>query len=251
MKQQEIISYCNELLNINQIPDYCPNGLQVEADPRPVKKIALGVSISLEFIEKAIAEDADMIITHHGLFWEKDSRVIQGPLRKKIQLLLSNHLTAVAYHLPLDFHAEIGNNIQLAKRLGLTKVREFDDTASYSDGIIGETDIKSIDDFSIHIENILDRKPVVLPYGKAQISKIVIITGGAQGYFQKAIDLGADCFITGEISEKNFSMSKEYEVHFVSAGHYATEKFGIQALGDLITHKFNIECNFIDIPNPI
>lgn len=251
MNQQDIISYCNELLNITGIPDFCPNGLQVEAEKQPIKKIALGVSISLEFIESAIAENADMIITHHGLIWDKDNRVIQGPFRKKIKLLLDHNLTAAAYHLPLDFHSEVGNNIQLAKRLGLTNICEFDEKASYSDGIIGETVITNIDDFSAHIGKILERTPVVLPYGKKAISKVVIITGGAQGYFQKAIDMGADCFITGEISEKNFTMSKEYAVHFISAGHYATEKYGIQALGDLITDKFAIECCFIDIPNPI
>ncbi|MCP4757606.1 MAG: Nif3-like dinuclear metal center hexameric protein [Proteobacteria bacterium] len=251
MNQQEIIEYCDDFLNISVFKDYCPNGLQVEGDQRQVRRIALGVSISLEFIEKAIQRKADMIVTHHGLIWDKDDRIIRGPFKRKIQALLESKLAAAAYHLPLDFHPEVGNNIQLARKIGLDRVQEFAKNPNYAEGIMGSVDKVGIQGFSLHIENILNRSPTVLPYGKGEISKVAVATGGAQFFFSEAIAAGADCFITGEISEKNFSMSKEHGVHFISAGHYATEKFGIQALGKHLHERFDVACDFIDIHNPI
>ncbi len=251
MNQSDIIRYCDELLEIDKFKDFCPNGLQVEGDNRQVKKIAIGVSISLDFIEKAIEADADLIITHHGLFWDKDERIVRGPMRQKIHLLLDHGIAAAAYHLPLDFHPELGNNTQLAVRLGLQDTRPFAETARYAEGIMGRTSLNSIDAISQHLSQILDRAPMVLPYGPDKIEHVAIITGGAQGYFLEAIDAGADCFITGEISERNFTMSREYGVHFISAGHYSTEIFGIQALGQHLETRFHFKADCIHIPNPI
>ncbi|MBU3916558.1 Nif3-like dinuclear metal center hexameric protein, partial [bacterium] len=194
---------------------------------------------------------SDLIITHHGLLWNKDDRRIQGPFREKIQLLLANGIAAAAYHLPLDFHSEIGNNVQLAKKLGLTDLEEFSQTGTYAEAIMGKTEETTIDTFSIVVEKALRRKPTVFPFGNDKIRKIAIITGAAQDFFTKAVDNGADCFLTGEVSEKNYSMSKEYHVHFISAGHYATEKFGIQKLGEKLETEFDVRCEFIDIPNPV
>lgn len=251
MNQKEVVDYCNRFLKISDFDDSCPNGLQVEGDARQVSKICLGVSISIEFIEKAIQNKADLIITHHGLLWNKDDRVIQGPLRKKIKLLLQSGIAAVAYHLPLDYHPKVGNNVQLAKKLGLTKLQEIPLSSKHPQGIIGNIKNLPIEDFVQNIAQKLERKPLTLPFGKKKLSKVAIATGGAQGFFKAAIEAGADCFISGEISESNFAMSKEFEVHLVSAGHYCTEKFGIQALGRHLQKKIKLNCEFIDIPNPI
>jgi len=251
MNQQDIIRYCNDLLEINSFSDYCPNGLQVEGDGRKVGRITAGVSISIELIDKAIAMGADLILTHHGMIWNKEERIIRGPLRRKLNLLLQNGIAAAAYHLPLAFHPELGNNVQLARQLGLGQLKPFAQTPKYAQGILGTTELNDIKAFSKAVGDILERKPTVLPYGPKKIRTVAVITGGAQGYFLEAIDAGADCFITGEVSEQNYTMSREYGVHFISAGHYSTEKFGIQALGDHLATRFGLEVTFVDIPNPI
>jgi len=251
MNQSEIIEYCNDLLKIRDYKDFCPNGLQVEGDDRQIRKIAIGVSISLDFIEKAVAGGADLIITHHGMFWDKDERRIRGPLKGKIHLLLNQGIAAAAYHLPLDFHPELGNNVQLASKIGLKELRPFSQTPQYAQGVIGKTDQKTMHAFANHLEKVLKRPPLTLPYGPEKIKNIAIVTGGAQGFFLEAIEAGADCFITGEISEQNFSMSREHGVHFISAGHYTTEKFGIQALGKHLESQFSLKVQFIDVHNPI
>ena len=251
MNQSEIIKQCNELLKIENVKDYCPNGLQIEGDNRQVRKVAIGVSISLEFIEKAVKADADLIITHHGLIWDKDKHIIRGPLKQKIHLLLNQGIAAAAYHLPLDFHPELGNNMQLAIKIGLKDLRPFAQTPKYAEGVMGTTSLKTIDAFTQHVEKVLKRPPLTLPYGPENIKHVAIVTGGAQGYFLEAIEAGADCFLTGEISEQNFAMSREYGVHFVSAGHYATETFGIQALGRHLEEHSQLNVDYIDIPNPI
>lgn len=251
MNQQEIIRYCNDFLCIENFRDYCPNGLQVEGDNREVKKIATGVSLSEELIDHAIKQNADMIICHHGLIWNNDNRVVQGPYRRKLQKLLLKGIAASAYHLPLDFHPVLGNNIQLAQKLGLKNIIGFSETPKYAEGVIGELPPVTIEELGLIIEKTLGRKPTVLPFGASDISKVAIVTGGAQGQFEKAIQSGADCFITGEVSEKNYGMSQEYGVHFISAGHYATEKFGIQALGQHLTEQLNVMCQFTAFSNPI
>lgn len=251
MKQYEIIQYCNELLQIEAFSDYSPNGLQVEGDGREVTKIVIGVSISIDLIEKAIDNNADLIITHHGLFWNKDERIIRGPLKRKLKLLLENGLASAAYHLPLDFHPQLGNNVQLAERLGLRDLKPFAETPRYAQGIMGETDILSINELSEVVSQALGREPTVLPFGPEKIRTVAIVTGGAQGYFLEAIDAGADCFVTGEISEQNYTMSREFGVHFISAGHYSTEMFGIQSLGHNLTSQLDVQVEFVHIPNPV
>ena len=251
MKQNELVSYCDQLLKISSIRDYCPNGMQVEGDNREVKKIALGVSISLEFINKAIDLGADMIFTHHGIIWDKDSRRIEGPFRKKVKALLDAGIAAAAYHLPLDFHPELGNNVQLAKLLELIDIELLSPVPEQAEAVMGTIPCKTITEFSELIEKKMRRKPLILPFGNDEVSKVVIITGGAQGYYLTAVENGADCFLTGEASEKNYGMAQEYEQHFISAGHYATEKWGILALGEHLEKKHGIPFEFIEIDNPL
>ena len=251
MKQSEVIHFCNSLLNIQDFKDYCPNGLQVEGDHREVKKVITAVSISLELIETAIEQSADLILTHHGMIWDKDERIIRGIFRNRLTKLFSSGIATAAYHLPLDFHATLGNNIQLCEKLGIKNPVGFLANPKYNAGIIGDIESTTISDFAKHIEKTLDRKPLLLPFGKKKFSKIAVITGGAQGYFQAAIDAGADCFLTGEVSEYNQSMAKEHGVHFVSAGHYATERFGIYTLGLHLEKELGLDCSFIEISNPV
>lgn len=251
MKSNDIITYCNTLLSIADYKDYCPNGLQVEGDERDIKHIILGVSLSEELIDITIQEGADMVICHHGLLWNSDERVVKGPYRRKLEKLLLNGISAASYHLPLDFHPALGNNIQLAQKLGLKNIKGFLENPKYAEGIVGQVAEVTIGTFAQTIEQELKRKPTVLPFGKERISKVGIVTGGAQGYFEKAIEAGVDCFITGEVSEKNYGMSQEFGVHFISAGHYATEKFGIQALGQRLQEEFNISTQFIEVSNPV
>jgi dinuclear metal center YbgI/SA1388 family protein len=251
MNQFEIVSYCSKLLNICEVKDFCPNGLQVEGDGRTIKKIALGVSISYEVIEKAIEINADLILTHHGMIWDKDSRRIQGPFRKKIFKLLQSGIASAAYHLPLDFHPQLGNNIQLAEHLGLKDIRRIPEASESAEAVMGTTECGTLERFAEFVKDKLERKPLVLPFGNKLVEKVVIITGGAQNYFLTAVETGADCFLTGEVSEKNYSMSQEYEISFIGAGHYATEKYGIIALGEHLQEKFGFETHFIDIANPI
>jgi dinuclear metal center YbgI/SA1388 family protein len=251
MRQNDVVAYCNQLLNISSLKDFCPNGMQVEGDNREVKKIALGVSISLEFIEKAIELNADLILTHHGLIWDKDSRRIQGPIRKKLKALFESGIAAGTYHLPLDFHPELGNNVQLAKVLELSDVEMLSTVPDRAEAVLGTIPCNTISEFSDLIEQKLQRKPLILPFGRKEVSRVVIITGGAQGYYLTAVENGADCFLTGEASEKNYGMAQEYEQHFISAGHYATEKWGILALGEHLKNGHDIPFEFIEIENPL
>jgi len=251
MNQKEIVEYINDLLVIENIKDYGPNGLQVEGDNREVQQICFAVSITEEVIQKSIEKKADLIITHHGLFWDKDPRVVRGPMKRKLKLLLESGIASAAYHLPLDFHSGLGNNYQMAKKLKLKNLKNFAETPKYAEGILGELDAISIDKLSQKVEQLLDRKPVVLPFGPEKINKIAIVTGGAQSYFIKAIEAGADCYITGEISEWVYTMSQEYGVHYISAGHYATEKFGLQALAKHMNSQLSIQYDFINTENPI
>lgn len=251
MNQHQIVAYCDELLKISTVKDFCPNGLRVEGDNRTVAKVALGVSISLELIEKAIGIGADLILTHHGMIWDKDSRRITGPFRSKLQKLFQSGVAAAAYHLPLDFHPKLGNNVQLANVLELTAIEPIMSVPNQVEAVMGTTAHRTIGDFAAFIEQKLERKPLVLPFGNGPISRVVIITGGAQGYYMTAVERGANCFLTGEVSEKNFAMSQEYQLHFISAGHYATEKYGIQALGEHLRQELGVPCEFIEIDNPL
>ncbi|MDH5560443.1 MAG: Nif3-like dinuclear metal center hexameric protein [Deltaproteobacteria bacterium] len=251
MNADEIFEYFNEYLDVGGIEDYCPNGLQVQSGSKPINKIVTAVSASEELILKAVELKADLIVTHHGLFWEKTPRTITGAMRRKIKLLLENDIALAAYHLPLDFHHEIGNNVQLAHHLELSDQRIFSSKTRNIKGVTGKTAISDIRGFCGFIEEKLKRKPLLFEFGKKEIQTIAIITGGAQGYFEDALMSGADVFVTGEVSEHNYGFSQENRMHFISAGHYATERFGILALGEKIQEKWRIPVQFVELDNPV
>ena len=250
MKREKLSDYLKKYLKTDEFNDYCPNGLQVEGNEQ-INKIVTGVSASIELFEQSIREKADTIIVHHGMIWDNERPIYQGAYKKRIYILLENNINLYAFHLPLDAHPEIGNNAQLAKLIGMNNLESFGEYKGQNIGIKGEIDPISKDHFFDKIENIVNRKPLIFAYGPDKIKKVGIISGGAQKDIKQAVADNMDVYITGEVSEYNMHYAKEEQIHFISAGHYATEKFGIIALGNHLKKKFNIQVTFIDIPNPV
>ncbi len=244
--RQDIVNYIDTLLEVGGYRDYCPNGLQVEGRDE-IKHIVSGVTASQALIEAAIENSADTLLVHHGYFWKGESPVITGIKRQRIQRLLESGINLLAYHLPLDGHAELGNNAQLARVLGFS----IDDVAGDS-GLLYVGKPKqacSGEQLAAHIDACLDRKPQHIAAEKP-IETVAWCTGGAQSYIEEAAALGVDAFITGEISEKTVHIAREMEMHFYAAGHHATERYGVQALGDHLATHFGLKHSFIDIDNP-
>jgi dinuclear metal center YbgI/SA1388 family protein len=248
MDRIELELYLNNLLEIGRFRDYCPNGLQVEGSRR-VQKIATGVTASLAFLEAAVEWGADTVLVHHGYFWKNEAPQITGRKYQRLRTLIANDLNLFAYHLPLDSHPELGNNAQIGARLGLI-----------ADGRFGDQDLGwiaplpmplSLEHFTASVENALGRKPLVLGDADRELRRVAWCTGGAQGFFDDAIVAGADVYLSGEVSEQTMHIAAESGVAYLSAGHHATERFGVQAVGSHLSERFDIEHLFIDIDNPV
>lgn len=247
MHFKDLGNYLNNYFEIENFKDYAPNGLQIQGD-RDIKKVITGVTACQALINKAIDKNADAIIVHHGYFWKGESYPIVGMKYERISKLIKNGIHLFGYHLPLDGHHKIGNNILLAEKLNLTNL-EFFETGSKPDiSIIGDCDI-GLDNFSKLIENKLDRTPTVIQANDRN-KKVAICTGGAQDYIEYAYQTGADTFISGEISERTTHIARELGINYIAAGHHATEKEGAKAIADLLREKFNLETKFVDIDNP-
>jgi dinuclear metal center YbgI/SA1388 family protein len=247
-----IVEYCNDLLNINEFRDYCPNGLQVEG-VNEVNRIICGVTACQDLIEAAIEKQADLILVHHGYFWKNEEAVITGIKRKRIQRLLEHEINLLAYHLPLDAHPALGNNFTLAERLNINVEKFLSQGADKGLLWNGElATVMSADDFSRHIEKQLQRKPLHLADASGKsIKTLGWCTGGAQHYIEAAAAMGLDAFISGEVSEQTFHLAKELDIHYFAAGHHATESYGVQALAAHLSQKFEVEFEFVDIANPV
>lgn len=246
----ELVSYTDRLLEKGQFSDYCPNGLQVEANTE-IKKIISGVTASQALIDVAIARKADAILVHHGYFWKGEAAEITGIKAKRIASLIKNNISLIAYHLPLDAHPLYGNNAQLAQVLGMTISGGLDD-GERPIGLIGQLErSQSLDSFAEQVGDRLQRKPLVIGDKQKTITRVAWCTGGAQSYMEKAIAKGVDCFITGEVSEPSFHLAQESGVAFIAAGHHATERYGAKALGEHLAEKFGLEVEFVDIDNPV
>ncbi len=247
-----IVEYCNDLLRINEFNDYCPNGLQVEGEGE-VNRIICGVTACQDLIEAAIEQQADMILVHHGYFWKNENAVITGIKRKRIQLLLEHGISLLAYHLPLDAHPELGNNVTLARQLEINVdgcVMQGSAKGLLWNGALASA--LSATDFSLFIEKQLGRKPLHLCDNSNKVIKTIgWCTGGAQHYIEEAAAMGLDAFVSGEVSEQTFHLAKELDIHYFAAGHHATESYGVQALAGHLSEKFNIESAFVDIDNPV
>ncbi|WP_411955240.1 Nif3-like dinuclear metal center hexameric protein [Cysteiniphilum sp. JM-1] len=247
--QKELKAYLNQLLNVDTIKDYCPNGLQVEG-MKSIHTIVTGVSASLELIEAAISKKADAILVHHGYFWKGENQTIAGIKYQRIKALIKHDINLFAYHLPLDVHPTLGNNAQLAQLLGLNVSAEFDTGTTPNYGIICDHHT-TLTDLTKLITYKLKRIPLIVGNMKQEIQKIAICTGGAQDFIEHAYHAGADVYISGEISERTTLIARELGITYIAAGHHATERYGIKALGQHLAKHFDLTHHFIDIDNPV
>jgi len=249
MELTALTRYLDELLNVAAIKDYCPNGLQVEGRPG-VAKIVTGVTASLELLDAALAADADAIIVHHGYFWRGEDARLVGLKKQRVARLLQADVSLLAYHLPLDVHPALGNNAQLAALLGWQCQGSFGDErigVFGSPARVGERAGEIAD--ALH--RALKRAPLLVGDAARPVSRIGWCTGAAQNYFAAAIEAGCDLFVSGEISEPTVHLARESGVPYISAGHHATERYGVKALGEHIAAQFGLDCHFIDIDNPV
>ncbi len=245
-----LLQEIEQFLNVNAISDYCPNGLQVEGKAQ-IKRIVSGVTASQALIDAAIELQADAILVHHGYFWKGEDQRVIGMKQRRIKALLTHDINLLAYHLPLDVHPEVGNNVQLAQRLGLTVTGPLEPGNPRSVGLIGTLDTPlSAKDFAPRIESVLSRAPLVFDQHKP-IQSVAWCTGGAQGYIEQAIAAGVDAYLTGEVSERTFHEAQENGISFFAAGHHATERYGVQALGEWLVKRFGIEHHYVECDNPV
>jgi len=247
-KLSVIVSYLDRFLNVSHFHDYAPNGLQVEGGSE-INKIVTGVTASLALIEAAIDEGADALLVHHGYFWKGESPRLVGMKKQRIRLLLQHDISLLAYHLPLDAHPELGNNAGLANLLGLNISGVMDEQGIGNHGSLENS--MSVSGFVAKVEGVLGRKPLLIKAGDHEIKRIAWCSGGAQKYLLKAAELGVDAYISGEISESTVHEARELGVHYIAAGHHATERYGVQQLGLHLAEKFSIQQCFINIPNPV
>lgn len=247
----ELVKFTNELLDIHQFADYCPNGLQVEGK-NSVLNIVSGVTASQALINAAIDAGADAILVHHGYFWKGEDPCITGMKRKRLARLLDADVSLLAYHLPLDAHPEYGNNVQLANILGFKAEGNFGRGPKDQLGVFGSLESPMTPDaLNDHILAQLGRLPQHIAGSAAKIQRVAWCTGAAQGYIEQALATGVDAFISGEISEPTVHVARETGIHFYAAGHHATERYGVQALGGHLAAHFGISHQFIDIDNPV
>ena len=254
IETRDLLNWLDATLQPARFADYCPNGWQVQGKDR-IKGVVTGVTASLALIDAAIETGADAILVHHGWFWRGEDLTIRGQRRQRLARLLGHDINLFAYHLPLDAHPVLGNNAQLALQLDWQVDRDAEGApiTTGPNGLIwwgrpsGECQLA---DLSAHITHKLQRTPIVVGQPDQPCRRIAWCTGGAQGMFEAAIDAGADVFITGEISEPNAHLAKENGVAFISAGHHATERYGILALGQALQAALDVPVQFVDIDNP-
>ncbi|MDN5754048.1 MAG: Nif3-like dinuclear metal center hexameric protein [Nitrosospira sp.] len=248
MRLNELEIYLNQLLDVTHFCDYCPNGLQVEGR-NEVSELVSGVTASFDLLQAAVTAGANAVLVHHGYFWRGEDQCLISMKRRRIALLMAHDISLLAYHLPLDAHPEFGNNAQLAHRLGFTETGRFGGQGIAMQGIPSR--VSTVKDLRINIELVLARKPLVIGDDEKPVRRIAWCTGAAQDYFDEAIRQGVDAFITGEISERNVHAARESGVAFISAGHHATERYGVQALGEHISRRFGVAHRFIDVDGPV
>lgn len=248
MRLNDLRDYIGSELAVSRFRDYCPNGVQVEGRAE-VRCIATGVTASQAVLEAATAWGADAILVHHGYFWRNEDAAIAGIKKRRIAHLLQRDISLLAYHLPLDAHPEFGNNAQLGKVLGFVEQGRFGDQDIAMHGVLARP--QTLQQLTQHIQHTLLRVPQVIAHANPNITRIAWCSGGAQGYFEQAVALGVDAFLTGEISEQNVHVAQETGVAFIAAGHHATERYGVQALGEHLAAQFGLEHQFFDQDNPV
>ena len=244
--RDDILEYARELLDLDNYHDYGPMGLQVVGTDE-VSKVAAGVSSSRELFDRAAAAGAQLLIVHHGLFWENDPRVVDRQLRARLEALFAGDVNLAAYHLALDAHPEIGNNALLA---GLIGIDERERVLEWGFG--GRlSSPATLDELAQRLEQATGQKPQVFDGGPQRIERAAVITGGAARLFPQIAAMGYDAFVTGEPAEPTLHTARELGTHFLAGGHYATETFGINALAEKLADRFDLEWEFLDLPNPV
>jgi dinuclear metal center YbgI/SA1388 family protein len=252
MRREELTAYLNGILMPERFRDYCPNGLQVEGRAG-IDRIVCGVTASQALIDAAIARGVDAILVHHGWFWKNEDGRVTGFRKQRLQALLAHDINLFAYHLPLDAHAEFGNNAQLAQCLGWEVTGRF---AEQEIGFIGVPGAvlpapTFARDIAANIEAVLGRKPLLIGDTEREIRTVAWCSGGAQGYFEQAILAGADLYVSGEISEHTVHLARESGVPYLAAGHHATERYGVMALGAHLAECCGLNCDYVEIENPV
>lgn len=248
---QELVRYTNELLDIQNFRDYCPNGLQVQGN-NEVQTIISGVTASQAFLDAAIDAGADALLVHHGYFWSGEDPCVVGMKRQRLGRLIAANVSLLAYHLPLDAHSDYGNNVQLGRLLGFDILGSFGRAPGDSLGLHGSlAAAMDAEALAQHIQTTLGREPMHIPGAANPIRTIAWCTGAAQSYIEQAVSLGVDAFVSGEISEQTVHVAREAGIHYFAAGHHATERYGVQALGGHLAHQFGVKHRFVDIDNPV
>jgi dinuclear metal center YbgI/SA1388 family protein len=244
---ETIIAATDELLDRSAFRDFCPNGLQVAGGPE-VERVVTGVSATRPLIERAVELDARLVLVHHGLFWDGQPTGLSPVVAERLRLLFRHDISLAAYHLPLDAHPALGNNAILAERLGCERHEAFGDVgragAFPGDGITAEELVE-------RVRALTGREPTVFAGGPERVRRIGIVSGGAASSLPAALEAGLDAFLTGEPREHVMADALEGGIHFIAAGHYATETFGIRALGDWVADRFGVEHHWVDLPNPV
>jgi dinuclear metal center YbgI/SA1388 family protein len=251
--RDEIVSFCDELLEADSFEDYCPNGLQVPGGAG-VTAIASAVSANRETLERAVSAPgpAELVLVHHGLFWDSHRRSLTPAMVERLRVLLSADASLLAYHLPLDAHPLVGNNALLCERLGFSPRGRLGEAKGAKIGVIGEAaDGMPIDELVNRVLRLLGREPLVQGQGPESVRTVGFVSGGGAGFIAEAASLGLDALLTGEPAEHAMADARESGLYFIAAGHYATETLGVRRLGDLVAERFGVEHEFIDVPNPV
>lgn len=253
IEREELLAYVNNTLEPDLFTDYCPNGLQVEG-AAVIQKLAAGVTASQALLDRAVEWGADAVLVHHGYFWKGEPSPVVGIKRNRLHTLLVNDINLLAYHLPLDAHPEYGNNARLGVLMGFpvaaqgplqpTAARSIGNVASYEAPI-------AMGELLDRLTQVTAREPLHVGDPNRSIERVAWCTGGAQGYIEQAVAIGADVFVTGEASEQTVHIAREAGIEFVSAGHHATERYGVQALGEHLADKFKLDYRYFEIDNPV
>lgn len=248
---QHLVNYTDALLRAARFTDYCPNGLQVQGRSE-VRRIVSGVTACQPLLDAAVQLDADLVLVHHGFFWRGEARTVVGMKRRRLGTLLVHDISLLAYHLPLDAHPELGNNAQLGELLGIRDQQLLDAGTPEGVGNIGSLAAPlQVSVLLAQLEALTGRAPLHIGDPDHLVQRIAWCTGAAQSYIGAAVAAGADLFLTGEASEQTVHIAREEGLQFIAAGHHATERYGVQALGAHLAARFGLEHQFVDIDNPV
>lgn len=246
--RRQLTAFLDDLLEPERFRDYCPNGLQVEGRA-DINHLVTGVTASQALIEAAIERGADAILVHHGYFWRSEDPRIVGIKAKRIGSLIAHNVSLLAYHMPLDWHAELGNNATLARLMGIADAQPLDPLDTNTPVFVGHlTTPSTLPQLADVLHERLGREPMVI--GDQTVSSVAWCTGAGQGYIDAAADWGADVFVTGEVSEQTVHIARERDIGFIAAGHHATERYGVQAVGERVAEALDLSHEFIDVANP-